>query len=375
MRSRLFWLRPRDDARRTLPNRSAFVGTNCPNTSSEEPGGLAAVRIDILSTEAETYDDERAGGEGRRRVEISRASADHRIWLSTRPRCARSGKRGAARRAGLPKGRRPPGQFALRGHSHPGRRRGEHSRANVRHASHQAPHGRGRNPSSRSADRSRAGRRRAMTMLFARDALTPRLQRVSADRRAGHVAEAVFAVFESDDPTATLLGIVTTTETARFPQRIFADLLPNPPACPVSADTDLVATWLRLDAGNANALPVVDAGGNLLGAVTRESLWTAMFAQQRSMFAEFAMREAQHRGMLQAIPDDFICLTADGLLVEAARPEALRRGVGNSLWPVASEDSIGKHVSDLFPLAVAQTLMAGVQCCLDSKVPGSAECV
>jgi len=42
-----------------------------------------------------------------------------------------------------------------------------------------------------------------------------------------------------------------------------------------------------------------------------------MFAQQRSVFAEFAMREAQHRGMLQAIRR-FICLTADGLLVEAA---------------------------------------------------------
>jgi len=46
-------------------------------------------------------------------------------------------------------------------------------------------------------------------------------------------------------------------------------------------------------------------------------------------------------------------LTADGLLVEAARPEGVRRGEGNSLWPVASGDSIGKHVSDLFPLAVA----------------------
>src|SRR6185503_18631617 len=155
-----------------------------------------------------------------------------------------------------------------------------------------------------------------MNLLVASDALTRRVERVSAHQRARNDVATVFAVFETEDPEAKLLGVVTTAETARFPQRIFADLLPKLRDSPVPADTALEATWLRMETTHANALPVVDADGHLLGAVTRESLWTVMLAQQRSMLAEVAMRDAQHRGMLHAIPDDFICLTADGLLLE-----------------------------------------------------------
>src|SRR5882672_3442623 len=115
-----------------------------------------------------------------------------------------------------------------------------------------------------------------MNRVVARDALTPGLARVSSDRRAGNANATVFAVFESDDPAARLLGIVTTAETARFPQRIFADLLPRVPDRPVLEDTDLDAIWTQMQAVHANALPVVDARGDLLGAVTRESLWSAM---------------------------------------------------------------------------------------------------
>jgi len=78
-------------------------------------------------------------------------------------------------------------------------------------------------------------------------------------------------------------------------------------------------------------------------------------------------------GSYRRFPDDFICLTADGLLVEC-RPEV---GVGweTRSGPLLSEIRSGKHVSDLFPLAWRQTLMAGVQRCLDSKAPASAEFV
>jgi len=212
-----------------------------------------------------------------------------------------------------------------------------------------------------------------VTHLVASDALTPCLQRVCADHHAGIGAETVFAVFESDDPKAALLGVVTTAETARFPQRIFADLLPKRPAAPVRGDTELDATWLCMESGRVNALAVVDEGGHLLGAITRESLWTVMLTQQRMMLDELAMREAQHRAMLQAIPDDFICLTADGKLAEAARPEGGRRGEGGSLWPVVSEDAIGKHISEVFPPKVVQTLTSGVKRCLDSVTPCWAE--
>ena len=97
------------------------------------------------------------------------------------------------------------------------------------------------------------------------------------------------------------MGLVTLDQAARYSQRIFADLLPRPRGEPVSADADLETVSVRLADGATNALAVLDSGGHLLGAVTRESLWAAMLAQQRALLAELAIREAQQRAMLNAI--------------------------------------------------------------------------
>ncbi|RMD78343.1 MAG: GGDEF-domain containing protein, partial [Gammaproteobacteria bacterium] len=73
-----------------------------------------------------------------------------------------------------------------------------------------------------------------MRILTAGDALAPRVLRVSALSRPRAPARgAVYAVFApagegEEDPEEAFLGLVTAEAIARYPGRIFADLLPEP---------------------------------------------------------------------------------------------------------------------------------------------------
>ena len=81
---------------------------------------------------------------------------------------------------------------------------------------------------------------------------------------AGFATPSVFAVFENGEPDAALIGLVTLEQTARFSQRIFADLLPKNSCAPVLADTDLETLSVRMAAAAASALAVLDDQGQLI---------------------------------------------------------------------------------------------------------------
>ena len=118
-------------------------------------------------------------------------------------------------------------------------------------------------------------------MLTARDALCPRLARVTADQRPSSTASeaAVYAVFAPEDEPAPasggFLGLVTRNQTAPYPERIFADLLPRSAPAPAEAGTPVDDLVARLDRENVEAI-MVEERGAFLGAVTRASLLSAL---------------------------------------------------------------------------------------------------
>lgn len=117
-------------------------------------------------------------------------------------------------------------------------------------------------------------------MLTARHALCP-VVRVSAAKRppAQQAETTVYAVFTPDDDPAgagRFLGLVTSSQTASYHERIFADLLPRPAPVPVAAQTPLNDVVTHMDREKAEAVAVLDEGGAFLGAVTRVSLLDAL---------------------------------------------------------------------------------------------------
>jgi signal transduction histidine kinase/CheY-like chemotaxis protein len=219
----------------------------------------------------------------------------------------------------------------------------------------------------------------AVHHLVARDVLVPDLLRVTVDERAGTATPSVFAVYEDHEVDAPLVGLVTREQIGRFSQRIFADLLPSAHAEPVAADASLETVAIHMEAAPTCALAVLDGRGQLLGAVTREALWTAMLSQQRGLFAELTAREALQRAMLGAIPDHLLCIDAEGRLSPIYRGSD-RSDVAASVVdtggvppvPLESEASIGKRIIEAFPPDVAETLMEGVRQSVASGRPGHA---
>jgi signal transduction histidine kinase len=123
--------------------------------------------------------------------------------------------------------------------------------------------------------------------LTADDALSKFLYRVSADARPAPAEtaqphEAVYAVFDeagAGRARSKYLGLVDGRRAALFPQRIFADLLPDAQPSPASADTPLDEVQRRLLNEAVYAVPVFDDSGAFVGAVTRDSLLAALYGQ------------------------------------------------------------------------------------------------
>ena len=215
--------------------------------------------------------------------------------------------------------------------------------------------------------------------LVARDVLVPNMVRVTVDERAGNATAPVFAVYEDHQAGAPLRGLVTLQQAARHSQRIFADLLPGAPAEPVREDASLETVASHMEATPNCALAVLDGHGQLLGAVTRETLWTAMLAQQRRLFAELTARETLQRAMLGAIPDHLLCVDGDGRLSpiyrDTERPDVSAHdgdGGGLPLTSLEAEESIGKRIAEVFPADVAAILNQGVEQSVNTGKPGHA---
>lgn len=111
-----------------------------------------------------------------------------------------------------------------------------------------------------------------------------------------HCEDVVYAVF-SEDASPRFMGLVTTLELARNPDRIFADLIPAqaPESVPVDARLDEVER--RFAAADVSAVAVMD-GENFIGTVTRASLLRALLGRERG----HAMRRADaSEGLVSAL--------------------------------------------------------------------------
>ncbi len=130
-----------------------------------------------------------------------------------------------------------------------------------------------------------------MSALAAKDALAARIRHVSLeDRAADHPdAGSIFAVFQSDP--ATFAGLVSTRAVARFPRRIFVDLLQVEPQVRIPADGSAEQAVRMLHDTDAEALAVVDGSGAFLGALTRESCLDALLREERRLKAQLVFAD------------------------------------------------------------------------------------
>ena len=102
-----------------------------------------------------------------------------------------------------------------------------------------------------------------MTPLLAQDALCQRVLRVNSSMRPVgqnvRIHNLIYAVFSDNPKSASaecFLGLVSETAAARYPSRIFADLLPANPPEPVAATTPLHEILPRMDESGIDALPL-----------------------------------------------------------------------------------------------------------------------
>jgi signal transduction histidine kinase len=130
-----------------------------------------------------------------------------------------------------------------------------------------------------------------VTGLTAADALVRSVVPVDMYSRSAAGADRAefYAVYtEPEYRDGAFLGVVPGPQTARFPLRVFADLLPkrSPPA--VEPHTPLDAVRRVIEAEGVEAVPVVAGRGECVGVVTRASLSEAV----RRREAEWARERA-----------------------------------------------------------------------------------
>jgi signal transduction histidine kinase/CheY-like chemotaxis protein/CBS domain-containing protein len=209
--------------------------------------------------------------------------------------------------------------------------------------------------------------------LATRDALTCDVTRVSVDDRPDHAKSGVFAVFASAADDAPFVGLVTPREIARHPGRIFADLVPRNARGTISGDAGLEEALATMEAAGSTALAVIDTGGIFAGSVTRDSLSQYLLAQERSLVAELASREAQLRAILCALPDVLVCVRADGTLVDILAPDvAANEDRSNPLCGVAApKGTRAERLEQAFPGDACAALLAAVRQTLASGIAAS----
>ncbi len=110
------------------------------------------------------------------------------------------------------------------------------------------------------------------TRLFARDAMTAAMTRISAEMRPPRRVMPIdqqFAVF--DEEHDSFLGLVGISDIAPHPHRIFADLIHHHKQAIIPDDTPIETLPGMFD-GAASALAVHDSTGRVIGAITQDSL-------------------------------------------------------------------------------------------------------
>ena len=204
-----------------------------------------------------------------------------------------------------------------------------------------------------------------MKTLNARDALARDLTRVAADDRPDHAKSGVFAVFETAEADSPFIGLVTQREVARHPGRIFADLVPRETRHSIPGDAGIETALARMEAAGVTALAVTDEEGRFAGTVTRDSLSQHLLAQERSLVAEIASREAQLRAVFHSLPDLLVCLAADGTLLDVVPRDVDSAAPSGVVAPTRARPS---RLDQLFPADACASLLATVRDTLVSSV-------
>lgn len=134
-----------------------------------------------------------------------------------------------------------------------------------------------------------------MTSVRARDALCDSsiVVRVEADARPprDRRGPAIHAVFHTEEKGAgsLFLGLVTEHQIARFPQRIFADLIDPRAPPPVASDVPLEQLIHAVgDRGQPPGMPlaVLERDGSFAGVLTPHSILEALLARERRLLEE-----------------------------------------------------------------------------------------
>jgi diguanylate cyclase (GGDEF)-like protein/PAS domain S-box-containing protein len=148
-----------------------------------------------------------------------------------------------------------------------------------------------------------------VTLLAAADALHDPVLRVSSDAHPRGLGEApraaIYAVFDEMPPAnrePVFLGLVTARDISRFPNRIFADLLPHHLPVPARLDAPLEEILARMDAESLEAIPVLNAEKAFAGAISRTSLFSALLKREQGLLEESQRLQA-------VVEDDRRCLS------------------------------------------------------------------
>ncbi|WP_333688929.1 putative bifunctional diguanylate cyclase/phosphodiesterase [Methylococcus capsulatus] len=142
-----------------------------------------------------------------------------------------------------------------------------------------------------------------MTLVRARDALCDSriVVRVEADARPprDRRSPAIYAVFHTDEPDGSrFLGLVTEHQIARFPQRIFADLIDPRVPPPVASDTPLEQLIHAVgERGQTLGMPlaVLERDGSFLGVLTPHSIVEVLLERERRLLEDARKINAEIR--------------------------------------------------------------------------------
>jgi signal transduction histidine kinase/CheY-like chemotaxis protein len=194
-------------------------------------------------------------------------------------------------------------------------------------------------------------------VLRVRDALVPAVQHAKLEQHPSDVTTeaGLFAVFGGDDAAPELVGLVSIRQIARFPNRIFADLVPKRKRAVIRPDESVEAAIRQMETEQLDALAVVEDYA-FVGAVTRESIFFALHSKERALREALRRSEEQLRAILGAIPDNVICFNEEGtILAMFTRSPA----------PIAA--SIGDSLEDVLPPDVAASMRGAIGRCLSKR--------
>jgi signal transduction histidine kinase len=196
-----------------------------------------------------------------------------------------------------------------------------------------------------------------MTMLRVRDALVPAVQHVKVEQHSSDVTPeaSLFAVFGGDDDAPELVGLVSLRQIARFPNRIFADLVPKRKRAVIRPDESVEAAIRQMETELLDALAVVE-DNVFVGAVTRESIFFALHSKERALSEALRRSEEQLRAILGAIPDNVFSFNEEGTFLAMFM---------RSPAPIAA--SIGDSLDDVLPPDVAASMRGAISRCLSKR--------